>query len=455
MNKTNNDSKNFCIYRPKTWINQSSENSSLSKFNIPYKKIRIKICSSLVALTTILSPGIKNVANAQDRNFTRISEVQYLQKTQVIDPENPNIFNSTPKSFLVRKSRKAQLQELEVKKNEIIQKQKIKAELFHKIIFELEKIEKKEKEIQNGKTLIKSVWLIRNEEKLKKLEIIQNRNIENIRRYTNFLLEPNKNFFEKKFLKGPTLPRINQTKQIEKQLKKERVKEETILRNLIKLKNRQVKTDIFNKLIFLILPTLEKLYPIFYVNHNGKKKTKHSNLVKKQKITRENYVGIQQFLQLLEKRRNIEKLVENYETIMLFSIFMSVYQLKFNSAGRLVKLNQPFQSVETIIEEWITQNKILVCLILFSTVTILTMKILTHIENNKQEYFLYLLKVLEILRKQEQFKDVIKDILFYIVLTFMFNFMISILGFYPVGFNFEFNFDQNDINFNINLEKKE
>jgi len=467
MNKANNDCVNDDIYGLRDCTINSNKKKISTGLNNYSKKILIKCCSFLVGVIGMLSPGIKNVANAKDKNFTKTSEIQYSQKTEVIDEDDQNTLEYIPKSFLVRKSEKGRRQELDLKNNERILKRRIQDQVFNQIVSELETIEKvekveKEKIKQIRKFLIKKILVKQNQERLKKLEILQTQNVKTTIEYLKIFFEPNKSHFDKKFLNSPILPMVNKTKQIEKQLKKELVKEEIFKRNFIHFQNRQGKRYTFNKLILLMLPILERLYPIFCVNNKDKKKMKLINAVQKRNINKKNYVGIIKFLELLERRRYIDKLVQNYETIMLFSMFLSAYQLKFNSSGFLVKSSEPFMSTETLIEEWITKNRILICLILFSTVTILTMNILTHLENKKEDYFLYLLKILEILQKRfifpkmsESFKDRAKEILLYIVINFLFNFMISILVLYPVDLHFELNFDQDDINLNITFEKKD
>lgn len=448
---------NFVFHNSDSQIRAKKD--PLAKLNYSKNKILSTILSTLFGLIIILTPGLKNSANARNKDSTKISTAQYSQKTQVLEKDDLNTLKDTPKSFLVRKSQKAQTQEFKDKNNERLKKRRLESQLFNQVISELEKIEK---ENQIGKFVIKGVFINQKDEKLQRLKVLQKQNVENARKYANFIIETNKEnkeIFEKKFFKFPTLPTINQTKQIEKQLKKEIVRKEIFKRNIIEFKNRQQKTDTLNKLLLLILPTFGTLYPIFFVNKKNEKKNERINVVKKCKITRENYVGITQFLQALEKRRNIEKLVENYEMIMLVSMFMVASELKFNSSGLIIRSSESFVSVETTLEKWITQNKILVCLIIFSTVTILTMKILSNLETlesfttKKQEYFLYLLNVLKVLRDQEKFilqnisgilKDFRKEFILYLFLICIFNFLLfreftTGLPQIPVTFEFEIN----------------
>lgn len=462
--KSNSD-ENDETSSTKDIIIYSKGKTTINKLNIPYKKRIRKVRKVIAGLFISLNLGTLNFANAKDKNFTKTSEVHYSQRTQVIDVDNPNnqsTLNFTPKSFLVRKPQRTETRELEAKGKIILEERDFLLKLHKQLTVYNSK---QEKEKQNNS----------NKEKLKELEIIQRRNIEKGIRYTNIFLEPDTSFFEKKWLRFSNIPKINKTKQIDKQLKKEIVKEETFKRNLIKFQNGQRKHDSLNRLIILIVPTLETLYPIFCVNDKNKKKTKLINAVQKINSNRNieaEIKEIKEFNQELEKSRYINKLVENYRTIMLFSIFMSAFQLEFNSAGRLVHVSEPFISVETQIEEWIMQNKILVCLILFSTVTIFTMKVLNHISinmSNKEEYFLYLLKAVEILRKQiilpnllKPLKDLGKEILVYVLLDFLYNFMISRLtdpvtdpATDTVTVNFKLNFEENDISLNINFDLNE
>ena len=414
---------------------------TINKLNIPYKK---RILNVGAGVLLALNLGTRNFANAKDKNFTKTSEIHCSitsQRTQVIDvdnPDNQSTLNFTPKSFLTRKPQRTETRELEAKGKIIVEQRDFMLK-FHKQLTVCNSQLEKEKE----KALIIVNQNNPNKEKFKKLEIIQRQNIENVIRYSNTFPKTDTVCVEQKWLRFANVPKINHSKQIDKQLKKESVKAETFKRNLIKFQNGQRKHYSLNTLIILLLPTLETLYPIFCVNDKNKKKTKLINAVQKINFNPniepkiKGFREFREFNQRLEKSIYINKLVENYRTIMLFSIFMSAFQLKFNSAGRLVHVSEPFISVETQIEEWIMQNKILVCLIIFSTVTILTMKVLNHISinmSNKQEYFLYLLKAVEILRKEFILPNLLKslkelgllgkDILLYVLLDFLYNFMI-------------------------------
>lgn len=436
--------------------------SRIPRIYISFKKLSIKISSSLVALIVILSPGVKNFANAKGKDFTKTSDAQYSEQIQVINVDNSNSPNDTSKSFCVRKPTKVREQEFDVKNNERIRKRRRESELFNQLVYDLEQKDSKENKemgiVLRNSSVVSPLDKKKSEQMIiwEEGQILKTQNIKNPKGSGKFIFNPQK------------FPKFNihQTKQNRKQLRKKLAKVEIFKRNLIQFQNRQPKDHTLNKLILLIVPILNTLYPIFCVNNKDKKQKKIIHVVKKLKINNKNYVGIAEFLQLLEKRRHIDKLVENYETIMLFSIFMTACQLKFNASGLLVNESEPFISVEARIEEWIMQNKMLVCFIIFSTVTILTMKILPHLENKNQEYFLYILKMLEILRKQEQFilqnmseifKDAVKDFLLYIAFTFMFNFMISILAVSPVTLNLKLNLNENDISLNldfIDLNKK-
>lgn len=435
--KSNSDENDKTSFTKDIKVYSKGKNT-INKLNIPYKK---RILNVIAGLLLSLNLGTRNFANAKDKNFTKTSEIHCSQRTQVIDvdnPDNQSTLNFTTKSFLVRKPQRTETRELEAKGKIFVEQRDFMLKLHKQLTVCHSQLEK-EKE----KALIIVNQNNPNKEKLKELEIIKRQNIENAIRYSNTFPKTDTVFVQDKWLAVLNVPNINKTKQIDKQLKKEIVKAETFKRNLIKFQNGQRKHYSLNTLIILLIPTLETLYPIFCVNDKNKKKTKLINAVQKinsnpnieTKIT--GFREFREFNQKLEKSIYINKLVENYRTIMLFSIFMSAFQLKFNSAGRLVHVSEPFISVETQIEEWIMQNKILVCLILFSTVTILTMKVLNHISinmSNKQEYFLYLLKAVEILRKEFILPNLLKslkelgflgkDILLYVLLDFLYNFMI-------------------------------